>query len=65
MSEQDTICAVSTPPGAGGIGIIHRFMTAERQAEEVRRAKRAESHIVESPMTVPCGATAAGLPVGL
>ncbi len=42
---------------AGGIGIIHRFMTAERQAEEVRRAKRAESHIVESPMTVPCGAT--------
>ena len=42
---------------AGGIGIIHRFMTAERQAEEVRRAKRAESHIVESPMTMPCGAT--------
>jgi hypothetical protein len=27
---------------AGGIGIIHRFMTAERQAEEVRRC-RAES----------------------
>ncbi len=22
MSDQDTICAVSTPPGAGGIGII-------------------------------------------
>src|SRR6266545_3741685 len=22
MSEQDTICAVSTPPGDGGIGII-------------------------------------------
>lgn len=42
---------------AGGIGIIHRFMTAEREAEEVRRAKRAESHIVEAPMTVPCGAT--------
>jgi len=42
---------------AGGIGIIHRFMTAERQADEVRRAKRAESHIVEAPLTVPCGAT--------
>lgn len=42
---------------AGGIGIIHRFMTAERQADEVRRVKRAESHIVEAPMTVPCGAS--------
>ncbi len=44
---------------AGGIGIIHRFMSAERQAEEVRKAKRAESHIVEAPRTVPCGTTCA------
>lgn len=44
---------------AGGIGIIHRFMSAERQAEEVRKAKRAESHIVESPRTIACGATCA------
>jgi IMP dehydrogenase len=42
---------------AGGIGIIHRFMSPERQAEEVRKAKRAESHIVESPRTILCGAT--------
>src|SRR5512135_3330952 len=42
---------------AGGIGIIHRFMSAERQAEEVRKAKRAESHIVEHPRTIACGAT--------
>jgi IMP dehydrogenase len=42
----------------GGIGIIHRFMTAERQAQEIKRAKRAESHIVESPQTVLCGARA-------
>jgi len=41
---------------AGGIGIIHRFMTPEREAEEVRRVKRAESHIVEAPMTVSCSA---------
>lgn len=40
---------------AGGIGIIHRFMSAERQADEVRKAKRAESHIVESPRTIRCG----------
>lgn len=42
---------------AGGIGIIHRFMSAERQAEEVRKAKRAESYIVEHPHTIACGAT--------
>ncbi len=43
---------------AGGIGIIHRFMTPEREAEEVRRAKRVESHIVENPYTIEPGATA-------
>ena len=37
---------------AGGMGIIHRFMTESRQAEEVRKAKRAESHIVEAPYTL-------------
>jgi IMP dehydrogenase len=42
---------------AGGIGIIHRFMSAERQADEVHKAKRAESHIVEHPRTIACGAT--------
>ncbi len=41
---------------AGGIGIIHRFMSSERQAEEVHKAKRAESHIVEAPRTIACGA---------
>lgn len=41
---------------AGGIGIIHRFMSSERQADEVRKAKRAESHVVESPRTIGCGA---------
>jgi len=44
---------------AGGIGIIHRFMTPEREAEEVRRAKRVESHIVENPYTIEPDATAA------
>lgn len=37
---------------AGGIGIIHRFNTAERQAEEVQRVKRAESYVVEPPYTL-------------
>jgi IMP dehydrogenase len=42
---------------SGGIGIIHRFMTIEQQAAEVRRAKRAESHTVEHPQTVDLLAT--------
>ncbi|MDD5468029.1 MAG: IMP dehydrogenase [Anaerolineales bacterium] len=37
---------------AGGVGVIHRFMTAERQAEAVRRVKRAESFVVEHPTTI-------------
>jgi IMP dehydrogenase len=43
---------------AGGIGVIHRFMPAEREAQEVRRAKRAEGHVVESPVTLLPDATA-------
>ncbi len=34
---------------AGGIGIIHRFLPVERQAEEVRRVKRAENFVIEQP----------------
>lgn len=36
----------------GGIGVIHKNMRIERQAEEVRRVKRAESWIIEDPFTV-------------
>jgi IMP dehydrogenase len=36
----------------GGIGIIHRFMSIERQAHEVRRVKRSESYVVENPVTI-------------
>jgi IMP dehydrogenase len=37
---------------AGGIGILHRFMPVKRQAEMVRRVKRAESFVVENPITI-------------
>ncbi len=37
----------------GGIGVIHKNMRIERQAEEVRRVKRAESGIIDDPYTVP------------
>jgi IMP dehydrogenase len=42
---------------AGGIGVIHRFMSVERQAAEVARVKRAEGYMVESPLSVPANAT--------
>lgn len=37
---------------AGGIGVIHRNLTIEQQADEVRRVKRFESGIVYKPITL-------------
>jgi IMP dehydrogenase len=37
---------------AGGIGVIHKNMDFERQAEEVRRVKRYESGMVVNPITI-------------
>mgnify|MGYP001442456986 FL=1 len=37
---------------AGGIGVIHRNLEVEHQAEEVRRVKRFESGIVYNPITL-------------
>ncbi len=37
---------------AGGIGILHRFMTIEQQVRQVERVKRAEGMMVESPYSV-------------
>ena len=36
----------------GGIGILHRFMSIEHQADCVSRVKRSESLVVESPLTI-------------
>jgi len=36
----------------GGIGIIHRNMSLERQAEEVDRVKRSESGMIVDPITI-------------
>jgi len=37
----------------GGIGIVHKNMTADQQAAEVRRVKKYESGIIRDPITVP------------
>src|SRR5881409_2185106 len=36
----------------GGIGMIHRNMPIERQAEEVDRVKRSESGMIVDPITI-------------
>jgi IMP dehydrogenase len=41
----------------GGLGIIHKNLSAERQAEEVRRVKKFESGVITSPITVSPKAT--------
>jgi len=37
---------------AGGLGVIHKNLTIEEQAEEVRRVKRFESGMVIDPITI-------------
>src|SRR5205807_2354002 len=36
----------------GGIGIIHKNMSIEDQADEVRRVKRSESGMIKDPITL-------------
>ncbi|MCG3203076.1 MAG: Inosine-5'-monophosphate dehydrogenase [Gammaproteobacteria bacterium] len=37
----------------GGIGIVHKNLSAEEQAREVRRVKKYESGIIQNPISVP------------
>ena len=45
----------------GGIGIIHKNMTIEQQAAEVRKVKRYESGVVKDPITIEAEATVGDL----
>jgi IMP dehydrogenase len=41
----------------GGIGILHKNMTVEKQAEQVRKVKRSESAMIQDPLTLTIDAT--------
>lgn len=45
----------------GGMGIIHKNMTVEQQAAEVRKVKKFESGVVRDPITIDASATVADL----
>ncbi|MCA0994560.1 IMP dehydrogenase [Alloyangia pacifica] len=54
-SAMDTVTEARmaiTMAQAGGIGVIHKNLDIERQAQEVRRVKRFESGIVYNPVTL-------------
>src|ERR1051325_8953386 len=37
---------------AGGLGMLHKNMSIQRQADEVRKVKRSESGMIQDPVTL-------------
>ncbi|MDD9900030.1 MAG: IMP dehydrogenase [Alphaproteobacteria bacterium] len=56
VTEAGTAIAMAQ---AGGMGIIHRNMSIDAQADEIRRVKRYESGMVHDPITISPDATLA------
>lgn len=59
VTEDDLAIAIARE---GGIGVIHKNMTIEKQAAQVRRVKRAENVMISDPITInPEGTVAEAL----
>jgi IMP dehydrogenase len=54
VSESELAIALAQE---GGIAVLHKNMTAEQQAAEVRKVKRSESGMIQDPVTIGTGAT--------
>ncbi|RLJ09693.1 MAG: IMP dehydrogenase [Candidatus Aenigmatarchaeota archaeon] len=49
VTESDMAIAIARE---GGLGVIHRNLTKEKQVEEVRKVKKSESWIIHEPLTI-------------
>jgi IMP dehydrogenase len=56
VSESELAIALARQ---GGLGVIHRNLTPEEQAEEVDKVKRSESGMIVDPITLPADASLA------
>ncbi|AMD85623.1 IMP dehydrogenase [Capnocytophaga haemolytica] len=54
VTEADMAIAMARE---GGIGVLHKNMTIEQQAAQIRKVKRAESGMIIDPITLPLNAT--------
>ena len=56
VTESDMAIALAQE---GGLGVIHKNMSIERQTEEVDKVKRSANGIITDPVTLPPDATVA------